>query len=142
MPFTFSAQLVVLLPATFIQKECPFHLEIFRHSGHCQTLLSLVHLRCRRETPKTDPNCTVSGRFWAFSFDISGFQQAGISFNCPLLKSAVCCFWGINLSICNTDFYSPNFHITKNTVFLRTYVLSHLGIPVRMYVAIPRKSCL
>jgi len=29
--------------------------------------------------PKTSPNCHFSGRFWAFSFDMSGFVLAAVS---------------------------------------------------------------
>ena len=38
-PFTFSAKLVIFLPATLIKKERPFSLEVFRHTGHSGHLL-------------------------------------------------------------------------------------------------------
>ena len=38
-PFTFSAKLVIFLPATLIKKERPFSLEIVRHTGHNGHLL-------------------------------------------------------------------------------------------------------
>jgi hypothetical protein len=40
-PFAFSAKLVVLLPSSFIKKECPFFLEVLRHTGHTHHLLSV-----------------------------------------------------------------------------------------------------
>ena len=81
-PFAFSAKLVIFLPATLIKKERPFFLEIFRHTGHSEHLLFTAELPiCSRnaETPKTVSRCMVSGRFWAFSFDMSGFVLAAVS---------------------------------------------------------------
>ena len=39
-PFAFPAKLVVLLPTTFIKKECPLSLEVLRHTGHTHHLLA------------------------------------------------------------------------------------------------------
>ena len=59
-----------------------FSLEVFRHTGHIGHLLFTAELPiCSRnaETPKTWPRCMVSGWFWAFSFDMSGFVLAAVS---------------------------------------------------------------
>ena len=91
-PFAFSAKLVIFLPATLIKKERPFFLEIFRHTGHSEHLLFTAELPiCSRnaETPKTVSRCMVSGRFWAFSFDMSGFVLAAVSFTVCHSKAAV-----------------------------------------------------
>ena len=89
-PFAFPAKLVVFLPATLIKKERPFSLEVFRHTGHSGHLLFAAELPiCSRnaETPKTVSRCMVSGRFWAFSFDMSSFVLAAVSFYRPPFKS-------------------------------------------------------
>ena len=88
-PFAFSAKLVIFLPATLIKKERPFFLEVFRYTGHSEHLLFTAELPiCSRnaETPKTISRCIVSGRFWAFSFDMSSFILAEVSFH-PSFKS-------------------------------------------------------
>ena len=79
--FAFSAKLVIFLPATLIKKERPFSLEVFRHTGHNGHLLFVAELPiCSRnaETPKTVSRCLVSGRFWAFSFGMSGFALTAV----------------------------------------------------------------
>ena len=89
-PFAFPAKLVVFLPATLIKKERPFSLEVFRHTGHSGHLLFAAELPiCSRnaETPKTVSRCIVSGRFWAFSFDMSGFVLTAVSFYRQPFKS-------------------------------------------------------
>ena len=94
-PFAFPAKLVIFLPATLIKKERPFSLEVFRHTGHSEHLLFTAELPiCSRnaETPKTVSHCMVSGRFWAFSFDMSGFVLAAVSFTANHSKAAVCHF--------------------------------------------------
>ena len=94
-PFAFPAKLVVFLPATLIKKERPFSLEVFRHTGHRGHLLFTAELPiCSRnaETSKNLPRCMVSGRFWAFSFDMSGFVLGAVFFTANHSKVAVCCF--------------------------------------------------
>ena len=79
----------------YIKKERPFSLEVFRHTGHSGHLLFAAELPiCSRnaETPKTVSRCMVSGRFWAFSFDMSGFVLAAVSFTANHSKAAVCRF--------------------------------------------------
>lgn len=79
----------------YIKKERPFSLEVFRHTGHSGHLLFAAELPiCSRnaETPKTCPRCMVSGRFWAFPFDMSGFVLAAVSFTANRSKAAVCRF--------------------------------------------------
>jgi hypothetical protein len=44
------------------------------------------------ETLKTVSRCIVSGRFWAFSFDMSGFVLTAVSFTANHSKAAVCHF--------------------------------------------------
>ena len=78
-PFAFSAKLVIFLPATLIKKERPFSLEVVRHTGHNGHLLIAEIFSRNEETPKTVSRCIVSGRFWAFSFDMSGFVLAAVS---------------------------------------------------------------
>ena len=88
-PFAFPAKLVVFLPATLIKKERPFFLEVFRHTGHSEHLLFTAELPiCSRnaETPKTVSRCMVSGRFWAFSFDMSGFVLTAVSLPSAIQK--------------------------------------------------------
>ena len=88
-PFAFPAKLVVFLPATLIKKERPFSLEVFRHTGHNGRLLFAAELPiCSRnaETPKTVSRCMVSGRFWAFSFDMSGFVLEAVSLPSAIQK--------------------------------------------------------
>ena len=94
-PFAFPAKLVVFLPATLIKKERQFSLEIVRHTGHSGHLLFAAELPiCSRnaETPKTVSLCIVSGRFWAFSFDMSGFVLTAVTFTANHSKAAVCHF--------------------------------------------------
>ena len=79
----------------YIKKERPFFLEVFRHTGHSEHLLIAAELSiCSRnaETPKTVSRCMVSGRFWAFSFDMSGFILAAVSFTANHPQGAVCRF--------------------------------------------------
>ena len=79
----------------YIKKEHPFFLEVFRHTGHSEHLLFTAELPiCSRnaEMPKTVSRCIVSGRFWAFSFDMSGFVLAAVSFTANHSKAAVCRF--------------------------------------------------
>lgn len=79
----------------YIKKERPFSLKVFRHTGHSGHLLFAAELPiCSRnaETPKTVSRCMVSGRFWAFSFDMSGFVLAAVSFTANHPKAAVCRF--------------------------------------------------
>ncbi|MFR7885913.1 MAG: hypothetical protein ACLU4Y_06105 [Pseudoruminococcus massiliensis] len=93
--FAFPAKLVIFLPATLIKKERTFSLEVFRHTGHSRHLLFAAELPiCSRnaETPKTVSRCIVSGRFWAFSFDMSGFVLAAVSYTANHSKAAVCRF--------------------------------------------------
>ena len=78
-----------------IKKERPFFLEVFRHTGHRGHLLCAAELPiCSRnaEMPKTVSRCMVSGRFWAFSFDMSGFVLTAVSFTANHSKAAVCHF--------------------------------------------------
>ena len=92
---SFFNSLTVFLPATLIKKERPFSLEVFRHTGHSGHLLFAAELPiCSRnaETPKTVSRCIVSGRFWAFSFDMSGFVLTAVSFTANHSKAAVCHF--------------------------------------------------
>ena len=73
----------------YIEKERPFSLEVFRHTGHSGHLLFTAELPiCSRnaETPKTVSRCMVSGRFWAFSFDMSGFILAAVSLSSVIQK--------------------------------------------------------
>lgn len=66
----------------YIKKERPFFLEVFRHMEHSEHLLFTAELPIysrNAETPKTVSRCMVSGRFWAFSFDMSGFILAAVS---------------------------------------------------------------
>ena len=44
------------------------------------------------ETLKTVSRCIVPGRFWAFSFDMSGFVLTAVSFTANHSKAAVCHF--------------------------------------------------
>ena len=79
----------------YIKKERPFFLEVFRHTGHSGHLLFAAELPiCSRnaETPKTVSRCMVSGRFWAFSFVMSGFILAAVSFTVRHSQVAVCRF--------------------------------------------------
>ena len=113
-PFAFPAKLVIFLPATLIKKERPFSLEVFRHTGHSGHLLFTAELPiCSRnaETPKTVSRCMVSGRFWAFSFDMSGFVLAAVSFTANHSKAAVC-----------------HFRVTKSAVLLRRFCLARKRI--------------
>ena len=90
-----KVKLAVFLPATLIKKERPFFLEVFRHTGHSEHLLFTAELPiCSRnaETPKTVSRCIVSGRFWAFSFDMSGFVLTAVSFTANHSKATVCHF--------------------------------------------------
>ena len=76
------------------------------------------------ETPKTVSRCMVSGRFWAFSFDMSGFVLAAVSFTANHSKAAVC-----------------HFRVTKKRRIATTllscsayFVAGVLGIPLVHYV--------
>ena len=74
----------------YIKKERPFSLEVFRHTGHSRHLLFAAELPiCSRnaETPKTVSRCIVSGRFWAFAFDMNGFVLAAVSLPSVIHKS-------------------------------------------------------
>ena len=80
----------------YIKKERPFSLEVFRHTGHNGHLLIAAELPiCSRnaETPKTVSRCIVSGQFWAFAFDMSGFILAAVSFtaNHPIATTLLSC---------------------------------------------------
>ena len=93
--FWHQNSLTIFLPATLLKKERPFFLEVFRHTGHSEHLLFTAELPiCSRnaETSKTFSRCMVSGRFWAFSFDMSGFILAAVSFTANHSKAAVCHF--------------------------------------------------
>ena len=77
-----SRESVLRTQLQLVKKERPFSLEVFRHTGHNGHLLFTAELpTCSRnaETPKTVSRCMVSGRFWAFSFDMSGFILAALS---------------------------------------------------------------
>ena len=76
------------------------------------------------ETLKTVSRCIVPGRFWAFSFDMSGFVLTAVSFTANHSKAAV-----------------YHFRVTKSAVLLRRFCLlsayfvtSVLGIPLVHYV--------
>ena len=60
--------------------------------GIAGTSFSLPICSRNAETPKTCPRCIVSGRFWAFSFDMSGFVLVLVSFTANHPKAAVCHF--------------------------------------------------
>ena len=85
----------------YIKKERPFSLEVFRHTGHSGHLLFTAELPiCSRnaETPKTVSRCMVSGRFWAFPFDMSGgiltvrhSKAAVCRFRARKRYSIICC---------------------------------------------------
>ena len=93
--FGIKNSLTIFLPATLIKKERPFSLEVFWHTGHSGHLLCAAELPiCSRnaETPKTVSRCMVSGRFWAFSFDMNGFVLTAVSFTANHSKAAVCHF--------------------------------------------------
>lgn len=73
----------------YIKKERPFSLEVFRHTGHSRHLLIAAELPiCSRnaETLKTVSRCMVSGRFWAFPFDVSGFTLTAVSLSSVIQK--------------------------------------------------------
>ena len=59
------------------------------------------------ETLKTVSRCIVPGRFWAFSFDMSGFILAAVSFTANHPKATVC-----------------HFRIKKSAVLLRRFCLA------------------
>ena len=91
--YIFSA--AVRLRYSWQNYKRPFSLEVFQHTGHRGHLLFTAELPiCSRnaETPKTVSRCMVSGRFWAFSFDMSGFVLAAVSFTANHSKAAVCHF--------------------------------------------------
>ena len=70
-------------------------LRYFGIRGIAGTSFSLPNCRFAPETqkrPKPLPRCMVSGRFWAFSFDMSGFVLAAVSFTANHSKAAVCRF--------------------------------------------------
>ncbi|WP_212818742.1 hypothetical protein [Vescimonas fastidiosa] len=95
-PFTFPAKLVIFLPVTLIKKERPFSLEVFRHTGYNGHLLFTAELPiCSRnaETPKTVSRCIVSGRFWAFSFDMNGVVLAAESLPSVIQKPLFVTSW-------------------------------------------------
>ena len=76
-----AGQRVIFLPSAISKKERPFSLEIFRHTGHLHHLLDRACF-CRftfenRKTPNISRNCSLSGRFWTFLFDMRGFTVAG-----------------------------------------------------------------
>ena len=60
--------------------------------GMADIFFLLPSCRFYTETPKTVSRCMFSGRFWAFSFDISGFILAPVSFSVRHSKAAVCRF--------------------------------------------------
>ena len=63
-PFAFSAKLVVFLSASFIKKERPLSLEVFRHTGHRHHLLPRPLLSiCSRnaEMPEISPQLCAFG---------------------------------------------------------------------------------
>ena len=70
-------------------------LRYFGIRGIADTSFLLPNCRFAPETqkrPKPDPRCMVSGRFWAFLFDVSGFVLAAVSFTVRHSKAAVCSF--------------------------------------------------
>ena len=70
-----AGQRVIFLPSAISKKERPFSLEIFRHTGHLHHLLARSPV-CKftfenRKTPNISRNCSLSGRFWRFLFDMA-----------------------------------------------------------------------
>lgn len=106
--------------------------------GMADTSFPFVFLRST-ETAKAISCCMLSGRFWTFPLDRSGFPYDGGIFSYPVFQNRYCCVW-----------------VSKSTVllrcFFRTYEkwefycvhtyrgLNHPSLPVRMYAAIRRKS--
>ena len=78
VPLTLPAKLVVFFPAARIKKERPFSLEIFRHTGDRGHLLSPGVFMRSMETYKASFYCMLSGRFWAFPLDRSGFSMTEV----------------------------------------------------------------
>ena len=49
-----------------------------------------------RKTPNISRNCSLSGRFWTFLFDMRGFTMVGnITLSLMVGKPAICCFVAI-----------------------------------------------
>ena len=95
-----GGQRVIFLPSAISKKEHSFSLEIFRHMGHLHHLLARACF-CRftfenRKTPNISRNCSLSGRFWTFLFDMRGFTMVGnITLSLMVGKPAICCFVAI-----------------------------------------------
>ena len=68
--------------------------------GHLHHLLARACF-CRftfenRKTPNISRNCSLSGRFWTFLFDMRGFTMVGnITLSLMVGKPAICCFVAI-----------------------------------------------
>ena len=78
LPRALSSAALLCAPAG---QQRPFSLEIFRHTGHLHHPLPAA-LFCRfvfgnRKTPNMSRNCSLSGRFWTFLFDMRGFTTVG-----------------------------------------------------------------
>ena len=74
------------------RKNANSSLRYFGIRGIASTSFSLPICSRNAEMPKTSPNCHFSGRFWAFSFDMSGFVLTAVSFTANHSKAAVCRF--------------------------------------------------
>ena len=106
--------------------------------GMADTSFPFVFLRST-ETAKAISCCMLSGRFWTFPLDRSGFPYDGGIFSYPVFQNRYCCVW-----------------VSKSTVLLRCFFptyekwefycvhtyrgLNHPSLPVRMNAAIRRKS--
>ena len=71
------------------RKNANSSLRYFGIRGIASTSFSLPICSRNAETPKTVSRCMVSGRFWAFSFDMSGFVLAAVSLPSVIHKSLV-----------------------------------------------------
>ena len=69
------------------RKNANSSLRYFGIRGIASTSFSLPICSRNAEMPKTVSRCIVSGRFWAFSFDMSGFVLAAVSFYRQPFKS-------------------------------------------------------
>lgn len=77
------------------RKNAHSSLRYFGIRGIAGTSFVLPNCRFASETQKrqkTVSRCMVSGRFWAFSFDMSGFVLTAVSFTANHSKAAVCHF--------------------------------------------------
>ena len=74
------------------RKNAHSSLRYFGIRGIASTSFSLPICSRNAEMPKTVSHCIVSGRFWAFSFDMSGFVLAAVSFTANHSKAAGCRF--------------------------------------------------